>query len=65
MRIRNLLGLGSKPDQDVNAEGTASMQDFSKNLKKDKIPAHVQDSCCGSCGGGSHGNKKELPDENA
>jgi hypothetical protein len=65
MRLRNLLGLGNKSDQDVIAEDAVTMRDSSKNPKKDKIPAHVQDSCCGSCGGGAHSVKKELPDENA
>ena len=65
MRIRNLLGMGNKSDQDAIAEDAVTMRDSSKSPKKDKIPAHVQDSCCGSCGGGDHSDKKELPDENA
>lgn len=65
MRIRNLLGLGNKSDQGAIAEEALAIRDSSKNPKKEKIPAHVQDSCCGSCGGGAHSDKKELPDENA
>lgn len=65
MRIRNLLGLGDKSEQGDGSAGTKMTPDSSKNPKKDKIPAHVQDSCCGSCVGGAFTGKKELPNENA
>lgn len=56
MRIRNLLGLGDGK-KDVEKRDGAVKKD-SPQPKQEKIPAAVQDLCCGSCGGHGHTDKK-------
>lgn len=56
MRIRNLLGLSDRK-KDVEKRADAVKKD-SPQPKQDKIPAAVQDLCCGSCGGHGHADKK-------
>jgi hypothetical protein len=55
MGFRELLGLNGKKEDAEKATDATGKQ--SSQPRQDKIPASVQDSCCGSCGGG-HTEKK-------
>ena len=57
MKILDFLGLGKKSEDAKEHAFAAGEPD--RQERKEKIPAAVQDSCCGSCGGHGHAAKKE------
>ncbi len=50
MGILELFGFGKKTDTPASATGPAT----APSCRVEPVPAAVQDSCCGSCGGQGH-----------